>query len=542
MADYDLKDISQDDFNLAEATQIDLVRASYKNLDVRKGTVMRELLLKVAAELWGVNSKRYDDLAASYSLQQLEADPASNAGALDRLLSNFLVVRKPGALATGQLMVRVQYSRTYQVYSTMEFTTLDGLVFHPISDTVADPAQSAPGSIPLSAGPDGTYFYFVLPVVAAASGLPYNVLQGTSLGMATPLAGFVTAEAYYDFSGGSDAETPPEVMARLPVAISTRSLESRNSIASRLMEQFPAIHSVSCTGMGDAEQLRDKHYAIAVGGKGDIYVKAFRALPIVTLRKTAPRHVDGTYKFSLSRDEIPGYYAIRAVTNVDSAISAGAAFGSLAVVGSYGFAEVRRANLDGCPHDFDVSGSYVETAYTRYQASDVYVEASSTADTLDFKVEMYAPPLVKEIQDYLDGPQVGNLMADLVVRSPLVCVVSAGMTVYQPPGAIPASAADMVSTVVDYINGTTFGHILSMSQIVAVLSSNFQVSRIDLSNSTYGMVLTGVLRAADGSMVTLAGSELDIAAVASPRKLVTPRTVVFAANSRDMHITVVKEQ
>lgn len=538
---YDLNDITQDDFNLAESTLISVIKSAYPSLDLRKGTVLRELLTKVAAELWSLNTKRTTDLSNTYSLAQLEASPTGNEEAVDRLLSNFLVARKQGSYSSGQLLVKVQYNRSYTITTSMVFTTLSGLAYSTEVEYVVEANPQTTGSLTLYTHESGTYYYFILPVKAMATGIEYDVPQGTSFGMSVPFAGFVTAEAYYDFSGGSTSETASQVLDRLPVAVATRSLESRYSIASRLKEQFPTLHSVSAAGMGDAEQLRDKHYVFSIGGRGDVYAKTFTALPVVTLRKSATKVADGVYKFTLTRDEVPGYYAIRAVTNIDSVINAGLEFGTLSVLGSYAFTEVRTADLSGCRHDFDVSAGYVETAYTRYQISDVFVTANLQGDSAEFKVEMYVAPYIKEIQAYLDDSEVGNLMADLVVRCPIACIISSKMTVYQPASAAPTPSEDMVTTVVDYINNTTFGHVLSKSQLVAVLSEKYQISRIDLSDSVYGMSLGGVMRAADGTYISISGSELDIALVQRPEILVTPNTVVFTANRKDIFITVVKE-
>lgn len=538
---YDLKDITQDDFNLAESTLISVIKSAYPNLDMRKGTVLRELLTKVAAELWSLNTKRTTDLSNTYSLSQLEAAPEGNEEAVDRLLSNFLVVRKQGSYASGQLIVKVQYSRTYTITTSMVFTTLSGLAYSPELEYTVESNPQTTGALTLYTHESGTYYYFMLPVKANLTGIVYDVPQGTSFSMSSAFSGFVTAEAYYDFSGGSISETASQVLGRLPAAIATRSLESRYSISSRLREQFTAIHSVSAVGMGNAEQLRDKHYVFSIGGRGDVYAKTFMALPIVTLRKTATKVSEGVYQFSLVRDEVPGYYLIRAITNIDSVTNAGLEFGTLSVLGSYAFTDVRSADLSGCRHDFDVSAGYVETAYTRYQISDVFVNANLQSDTTEFKVEIYVAPFIKDIQDYMDDSEVGNLMADLVVRCPIACVVSAKMTVYQPPNAAPVASDDMVTTVVDYINNTTFGHILSKSQIVSALSDKYQISRIDLSDSVYGMSLGGVMRAADGTYITISGSELDIASIQRPTVLVTPNTVVFTANRKDIFITVVKE-
>jgi hypothetical protein len=296
--------------------------------------------------------------------------------------------------------------------------------------------------------------------------------------------------------------------------------------------------------MGDAEQLRDKHYVMAIGGRADIYIKSFSAMPVITLRKTATKVDNGTYSFTIQNNEIPGYYAIRAITNVDTILDSGVQFGSLAVLGSYAFTELRTADITGTTHDFDVSQNYIETAYSSYQTSVVTVtglEGTTSANTYELKVEVYVAPLVKEVQDYIDQSTVLNLFADLVVRCPVACMVTANITAYQPASIAKYDPQELGQTVVDYINSTSFGHVLSTSQIIASLSSKYNITRIDMSASQSGLAISGSLRAADGSMLALSGGELNVASIQTPSLLVTPNTVLFSANPRDIHVTVVQE-
>jgi len=542
-----LTNVSQADFDTAEAVLIDLIRVAYPSLDLRRGTVLRDILLRPAASVYALNTDRLEDLQIKMSLTAMqENEDTIDPSAVDNILNNFGVTRNVGAKATGQVRVRVDAARQYTLSTGFQFVTLEGLVFE-VTQTyiVKQDADPLSNELPLLPSDDGTYYYFILPLTGAEVGAEYSIPQGTSLDASTQLFGFVSSEAYVDFSGGLDQESISEVIARLPAAISYRALESRTSIDAKLRDHFEdtsiSIQDLSSQGYGDRTQLRDKHnpMGFAVGSRVDIYARTFTTPQVVLLQKTGTRVGANTYQFTIERTEAPGYYILRSISELDSAINPELDFDSLPAIGSYGFTEVRSADgLAGTFHDIDTDNSMIETAYTVYQKSVVTVTGVPASSlTHDFKVEAYVASGLADIQTYVDGTAVRNLEADYIVRCPLICFVGVDVKAYYATGST-IDQEQMQLDLYNYINSRSFVRRLTRSELASILLTS-GATRIDLG--TTGMALQGIVRDAAGVTHTLNGDTLDLETIADEDSLLAYETTVFAAEWNSINVEVVAE-
>jgi hypothetical protein len=541
-----LADINQDDYNTAEATLVSLVRAAYPTLDLRRGTVMRDILIRPAASIYAYNSKQLADLQRKMSIITLASDPNATPEDLDAVLANFGVQRSVGDTATGQLMIRVDGNRVYTLAAGSAFATLEGLRFVTTDNYTARMSPGA-GELPLLQTDDGLFYYFILPVEADTIGAEYNITQGTALNPEGSLYGFVAAEAYVNFASGVDEETINQIIARLPAAVSYKALESRTAIDAKLHQQFDnaglPIQAISVQGYGDPAQLRDKHnpMGFAVGSRVDVYTRTFTAPPISVFQKTATRIAPNTFQFTLSRTEAPGFYKIRAITELDSAVT-DVITGAPTTTGSYAFTDVRAASgINGTFHDIDPDNSMIETAYSAYQEATITVtgvpEANGVETAHTFKVEVYVAPGIADIQAFVDSTAVRNVESDYVARSPLICLVSLDVKVYYA-STRPVDVAKMRQDIVDYINSRSFIQRLTRSELACILHAD-GATRIDLG--TTGMILQGTVRDAAGVEHTLQGDSLEISQVENPQALFTCQTTVFACEAPSIFIEAVAE-
>lgn len=535
-----LTEVSQDQFNTAEAALISMVRAAYPTLDLRRGTVLRDMLIRPAAAIYAWNADQGNELQTRMSLINLEASttpvPAEWSNAI---LANFGVTLGTGSAATGLAKVIVNGARTYNLATGFQLTTINGLVYGTTqSYTVKVGADTVNGEIELQAVGDGNYF-FILPLTAVAVGSQYVIAQGTAFDAVTAVYGFVSAEAYVDFGGGTNAETLDQAIVRLPAAVSYRALESRTSIDAKLRNAFPAIQALGIQGYGDAAQLRDKHnpMGFAVGSRVDVYARTFVTPAIVVLTKTGTRLAANTYQVTIDRTDAPGFYMIKSVSEVDSSVSPGSI--AVPVMGSYAFTEVREADgLQNTFHDIDPANGMIETAYTVYQKSTVIVTGVPvTGNTHDFKLELYVAPQLTELQDYVDDAAIRNLEGDYIMRCPLMCLTEVTAQVYYTAGTT-IDVAKMQTDLYNYINGRNFVGRLTRSELAGILRAD-GATWVDLSSS--GMILKGTVRDAAGTIVRLQGDVLDINTIYNPQKLVTSDTVVFAAELTGINITATPE-
>lgn len=537
-----LSDVTQEQYDSAEATLIALIRAAYPTLDLRRGTVLRDMLVRPAAAVFAYNSDNLQELQTRMSLINLEnsttpVDPSW----VDAILANFMVTRNTGSQASGPLKIVVDGARDYNLASGMQFETVDGMLFATTASyTVRLNANTAAGEIPLQALENGAY-YFVVNVTAQAVGTQYSVAAGTAMTPTVALYGFVSAEAYSDFSGGANAETIQEAINRLPAAISYRALESRTSIEAKLRTDFTNIQAISVQGYGDAAQLRDKHnpMGFAVGSRVDLYIRSFLAPSTVVLTKTGTLIGPNTFQFTINRSEAPGFYLIKSISEVDAAVSPGSISGSVPVLGSYAFTEVREADgITGTFHDIDPANGMIETAYSVYQKSTVIVTGVPVvATTHDFKVEVYVEPQLTALQSYVDNTNLRNLEGDYIVRCPLMCMTELSAKIYYS-AKNPIDIDKMKQDVYNYINSRHFVGKLTRSELACILRDD-GATWVDLS--TEGTILRGRIRDAAGTIIALSGDTLDVGTVEDATKLLTTDTVVFATELANINITATPE-
>lgn len=537
-----LNNVTQADFDTAEAVIVSLVRAAYPALDLRKGTVIRDVLIRPAASIYALNTDRLADLQQKMSLATLQTDPTATPSDVDAILANFNVTRNKGDKATGSIIVHVDGNRVYNIPSNLLWLTLDGLTYQTVQTYTVRLAPEA-GDLTLYPATDAQSYYFILPVTAAATGAQYNVPQGTTMDPASVVFGFVSAEAYSNFSAGVDEETIAQVMTRLPAAVSYKALESSTAIDAKLREEFDSsnvlIQATSVQGYGDLAQLRDKHnpMGFAVGSRVDVYTRTFASPTILTLTKTGTLIAPNTYQFEISRTEAPGYYVLRSISELDSSLTVSAS--GLPVAGSYAYLDVREADgLTDTFHDIDPANGMIESANSCYQKATITVTGVPESSAQhQFKVEVYVAPGLADIQNFVDTRAVRNVEADYIVRCPFICLVNLEVVAYHSHN-VTLDVDKMRQDIFNYINSRSFVSRLTRSELACIMFTN-GVSRVDMSPT--GMMLQGILRDASGTIHTLQGDSLDLSHVTNGAHMLTQDTVVFAIELASIHITTIGE-
>ena len=544
---YNLNSISQANVDQAKTTIINLIKSDpkYQNLDLSPGTVLYDLLIRPMSEIYALQTLQFNFSQLVRSLQTMaDSGETIDPTYVNAILSNFSMQMITGDKATGTVLVKVSKDREYSIPAGTVFTDSFGLRFLTTKDVTVSmrPLSTQTELMPTS---DGNYF-FLIDVEAEDYGTKYLLVQGTRLNMSTDIFDFISAEAYADFSGATPAETIDDLIARIPAAISNRGLESRISIEASLTSpengNFTNIRALSIIGAGDPGQLRDKHNTLggAMFGRVDIYPRTFYTPTVVTLSKVGTRVAPGVYSISISKDDAPGFYAVKSVTDAESVVAPLFSFNTLVAVGSYPFTETREASgLTDIPHDISTANSVIETAFTCYQAATLLVTNVTTSPVEDhpFKVELYCAPSIKEIQEYVDRSDIRNIKADYLVRSPLVCMVGLRVTVEIANNS--ALTEDTIKTaLVNYINNKSFTAKLTQSEIIGVITA-LTVKDIDLSDDlNSGFKMQGTIRDAAGCVHTLAGPNLYISDVADETVLLLPTTCVFGCTTTNISVSL----
>lgn len=547
---------TQVDFDNAEAAVIDMLQTARPGISLRRGSVLRELLVRPLAELYAADAKRLEDSMASRSLKLMKESGNAPVDEVNAILANFSTTLYEGKNASGYLFVQMTDDSVYSISQDTVFRTTDGLEFNVAQPYVITSADvSGDGYLELKQTEDGVY-YFLLPVTAAEVGSEYEIEAGVRLTADPVFEGLVAATSYSKFTGGLDAQTIESALDELESHISVRGLNSRISIQSTLLDKNAGnfagiVLANSVVGYGDPEQIRDKNnvFGVATGGKIDVFVRTSTTPAIVTVEKTGVwDNVNKVYVVNISHNEMPGYYAVKSVIDADSEpIQNTAGHNGMLSVDSYDVDELFTViDHDRALHELlDTAGNPCGSAYTAYRDIILRVKRDNSDNSEpehNFSVSVYAYPAVAAVQDYVDRDDVRNLKDDVLVRAAPLCIVSVSASVSVPPGHAEPDLFEMRKAVAKYINSRSFVPRLTASEIVAVLNK-FDISRVEMMfGAGHGFKMRGRLRDAAGKMMYFPGPDIDIDAHANPKALVTGKTVCFATNVEDIEIKILDDR
>lgn len=549
-----LEDLTQEAFDAAAETVVSGIKAYNRKLDVRDGTVLRDLLVNPEAAIEGVTSGQIDEARKCSSLKRLKE--AQDAGEeidqedVDAILSNFNVKPHSGTPAKG--LVKVIVSDGTVAYSVAQgdvFKTVDGVEFAADEQVIAATGEvQNPALHPTTRlYPGAAGYFFLVPATAVEYGSAGNIAHGTSLEPESQVSFFVMAEAYKDFDGGSDVEPLSAVIDSIPAGLSIRGFVNRTAVEGMLRDafdvgEFPMV-AVSAVGYGNKSQLRDRHniFGVGVGGRVDVYVRNFSNFFTITKTLTGTRTADGKYAIAVPPGTFPGACWIKSVSDPFSAN------GDEDVLSSLDFSARRTADVSATWHDFDCSKSPIEAFNTVWQGFDIDLDkvpanvgTSDSSDSndswsaeRDFKVTAWCLPQAEELQAYVDRDDVRSVATDVVVRCPIVCNVSVNANVqYDPKNPVDESLAR--TKIRTYVNGLGFVGRLTRSEIVQILK-NLGASSVEMPTQD---MLYGELHDAAGVRHVLSGDALDVTAIEDGSVMLGRETVVFCAADENIQINL----
>lgn len=546
-----LSDITQDDFDSAVETVSAGIKAYNRKLDTRVGTVLRDLLVNPEAAVESVISGQISEARKSSSLKLLQEAQENgeeiDQSDVDAILSNFNITPSSGTAARGIVKVVVSDgSVSYSMAAGTTFATTEGIEFTADEQVIASAIEvggtGTSRTTPLYSGASG--YFFLVEVTASATGSSGNIAQGTSLDPDPSPMSFVMAEAYKDFGGGSDTQDIASVIKSIPSGLSIRGFVNKTAVEGMLRNEFDGgdfpIVAVSTVGYGNAAQLRDRHnlFGVGVGGRVDVYVRNFTDFYTKTDKLSGTLEGNGKYVIDVPSGKFPGACWIKSVSDFAGESSAESVLNSLE------FSAGRTSDASGSGHDF-ASGddASVETANTIWQGFRITLgevpadktpvdgEYTGWSETREFKVTAYCLPQASDIQDYVDRDDIRSVSTDVVVRCPIICNVSVDAdVVYDPKNPVDESVAK--TKIRSYINNLGFVGRLTRSEIVQILKNLGAVS-VEMQDDD---MLVGVLHDAKGAEHKLSGDALDISTIADGTALLTPDTVVFCTEDRDIQI------
>ena len=534
-----LDELTTTDVEQALELVTQLVQESNPDLDVRRG-VLHDLVLYYSAVLAAAKDEEISRVRRSLSLQEITADPTlADTTLVDAVLSNFRVTRKVGAQATGQITIVLDALIPVTITAGASFTAL-GQSFVTerafAARTSAAAVVSTDDVVITDAG--GGNYQFTINVVAAAVGAADTISRGTAFVVTSEPPHFVSAAAAADFVQGTSVETNKELIDRLEAGIAAKAWSNRSTIEALIREQaaFEDVVAVSLVGMGDEEMLRDQHslLPISYGGRTDVYVRSQALVGSTTKTITATlvdtNAVGGVWRFSVGKDDVPGFYDVSRVALLNAAAT------------DTGYEVIlldKSFDITGTGFKPDIETAQ-EAAFSPFQTSSVEFIDTNTATaaltvgtaTQDYSVTFRSMPLIKDIQDFLDGRGVRNPAGDVLVRGAVPCFMSVNFSLRKYAGASAPNTDAIRIAVATAVNKLGFIGELHASTIAEAvqgnLDSNVSIAKLDL----FGRILRP-----DGSIrIIRDGDVLNVPD--EPALGVSGRTVAFLLDPADVGITI----
>lgn len=538
-------------------------------VDLSPGSVLSELLIKLSSQLHN-QLKNDAEVPSNISTVQaaLDSPTDTTSEAIDRVASNFNVIRDTGASVTGRVKVVVAFLRTYYVASNFQLiqpsigaTYTTSRTYRVEAGLSDDPAN---GELRLyKTGASGPY-YFLLPVTGLETGgpaAPHNsslILNSAN----TSLDGFVEAKAFGNFSNGRAVETDRQLIARFQAGLSSRGFVSAQSMQTLLPEVFPDIFSgsngkaiLSVVGATDPELIRGKNttYGLTPFGLADVYLRtaksvqvgAFDAQAVCTSDVGTPRWQvvldDNTKSPDTGSPRFPSwFYDIVSITYVDDAGVTRTTYPQLKVDQSG--TSVTFTALPEAANQLgggDVSANDV-ARFSKYQRCTFDVVLDGVAAEVDatkwLKVTVTYMPYIGDIQDYMLQSAHRVLAADYLVKAVVPCTVSMQLTLERSSskgGSTDSVKQSIKKAIYDYVNELPFGEPVAVSRIVDICH-NFDIKRVDLPLQLTGSLL--VPSSSPGQLRTLVTS--DVMTIPADQAILdygaSAKTAMFFANFEDL--------
>lgn len=486
------------------------ITETYKEADVSPGSVLGELLIKLAASIQNEQYNFIESLAQGRSVAQVIAsDSESYLPVMDLIASNFNTTRSSGKKSTGSIKVTVAAPNTYAFTDKLTFLQPAlGLRYKLTrSYSISQTPDLSRGELPIYSK-NGIH-YFILPVVAAEVGPEYQVSSGSAFTVVEPyfINNFVKAEAYGNFTSGLPIDTDKQLVGKFKQTLGSFRFESPAGISNRIKQLYPSFQTLSVVGANDPEMLRSKQNLLGIStfGKADVYVRTSVGPELRSSVVTGTKQGPGKWLLELDSSFCAGFYRLASILpTVDEMSISGTLLTSNISYGHRQFMGLRNNEINNS----------TEARFTKYQTARVEFNYDESPNlpvvpgqplpTKEFEVTTIYQPHIEEIQNLLLLDAERFACADYLVKAVLPCFVSLDLSIVKKHTTDTYDSLKLNKLKQDiftYINTIPFGEDLYVSKIVD-LCHNYDIARVDLP-----VILKGDIFCNDGTLLTITDTD-----------------------------------
>ena len=526
-----------------QAEFVQLINERYPQIDLSLG-VFNDLIAHFSGGISGaINQYKINQYLKARSLQDITNDPTlADDTLVDLVLSNYLIERKVGQAAVGEITVVVAEDVPIVLASGATFNS-SGIGFSLPAAYSALPSTTTAllglNERKLTPIGDGS-FVFSVPAVANKTGTVGNVQRGTTMTPQAPPDQFIKAYAAVDFTGGADTETNNDLLTRLQNGVAAKIMQGRANIIGLLSEQpeFTGVLHYQVIGYGNSEMQRNQHTILPVGLPGyvDIYPRTTPVPQRVVFTKTATYvGVAGTntvWQFSISRDDAPGFYEVDQIVNKSTDPTADSGYEVLSTLRGIDLTAETGQLVPDIVNAVEGAFTRFQTAVVRFSADIPTAGLTLNTSTRQFDVYVSAMPAIRDVQAFCSGRDVRNLTGDVLVRAPIPCFLAINCQVQQASGAPALNLSDIRVAIADRINALVFPGQLHTSTIASVIHTY-----LDNRQAIGPIELFGRILLPDGDETYIRNTSV----LELPDRydvMATGNTIAFYLDPQDIAITV----
>ena len=481
------------------------ISQNYAEADVSPGSVLSELLIKLAATVQNEQYNYIDSLSQGRAISQiLTSDEESYSDVVDLIASNYNTVRDRGKKVTGNIKITVSAPGTWSFSRGLSFIQPALGLKYNIADAYDIEEVENLDKNELKLYNKNGLYYFILPVVAEEVGDQYQVSSGTIFNVVEPyfVYNFVKAEAYGNFTSGAPLDTDKKLIAKFKQTLGSSRLESPAGIANRLKEKYPSFQTLSVVGANDPEMLRAKQNVLGIStfGKADVYVRTSVGPELRTDVVTGTKISSGRWVINLDSNFCAGFYRVVSILpTVDYNVS-GTFIINNVTYGSRKFINARNNEIN---NDFEARFTKYQTARIEFNYAEIPnipILPGQAKPTQEFEVTVLYQPYIEEIQNLMLSDSERFACADYLVKAALPCFVSIEIPIVKKRSTDTYDSLKLNKLKQDiftYINGIPFGEDLYASKIIDICH-NYDILRVDLPVGLKGDILCN-----DGSVITI---------------------------------------
>lgn len=503
-----------------------LIREAHPDIEVERGP-FHDIVLYYASAFATANQQHVQDAMKAISLVRLmkEPDAASN-DMVDRVMGNWLMRRKKGAIAAGTITIVLDTAIPLVIPNGFIFKTEH--VSFKTQDTYV--TRLASGGVKLlssdrllvKTGKD--QWSFTIPVIAMTPGSNGNVRRGTKLRTNKELTRHLKRVVVNDdFTNGADEETNTQMLGRLTRSVSGKVMSNRLTTEALLCEhpKFDRATNISIVGFGDPEMLRDRQtlWPGSVGGHVDLYIKPASGTLTKDVELTGELTSPGHWQISIPANVLPGFYDVLSIKHRD---------------GTECFSEQETRGLDKTTVQIkvDIRRAF-DAVYSAYQTATLHVVDNADTTDANFIVTIKYIDGISEAQSYVSNRSRSSPAGDTLVRAAVPCFTNIEVEIWRRNTDPECSIQNIKEAVAEYVNSTGFVGRLAASDIVGVVAKYLEGSMV-----IKGIKMSGNIRRADGWRLHIVADSI-LVIPQEPEHLVSSRTTAFFQEAEDVEVKVI---